>query len=66
LEEFQARFEHFEELKPCFTFLVNPFNVNVVGTGITDGGQGGEPPPLGKLNVKTGPPSVDISIFSIL
>jgi len=29
LEEFQARFDHFQELKPCFAFLVNPFNVNV-------------------------------------
>ena len=29
MEEFQARFEHFQELKPCFAFLVNPFNVNV-------------------------------------
>jgi len=29
LEEFQARFDHFQELIPCFAFLVNPFNVNV-------------------------------------
>jgi len=29
------------------------------------GGQGGEPPPSGKLNVKTGTPLVDILIFSI-
>jgi len=27
--EFQARYDHFQELKPCFAFLVNPFNVNV-------------------------------------
>ena len=33
--------------------------------GVTDGGQWVEPPP-GKLNVKTGPPIVDILIFSIL
>jgi len=26
---FQVRFDHFQELKPCFAFLVNPFNVNV-------------------------------------
>jgi len=24
---------HFQELKPCFAFLVNPFSVNVVGDG---------------------------------
>ena len=29
LEEFQARCDHFQELKPCFAFLVNPCNVNV-------------------------------------
>jgi len=29
LEEFQARFDLFQELKPCFSFLVNLFNVNV-------------------------------------
>jgi len=33
LEEFQARFEHFQELKPCFAFFVNPFSVNVVYDG---------------------------------
>jgi len=33
LEEFQARFEHFQKFKPCFSFLVNPFNVNVFGDG---------------------------------
>jgi len=38
LEEFQARFEHIKQLKPRFTFLVNPFNANVVGSGVTDGG----------------------------
>jgi len=45
LGEFQARFEHFQVLKPCFVFLLNLFNVSVVGSGVTDGGQGGEPPP---------------------
>ena len=29
LLEFQARCDHLQELKPCFAFLVNPFNVNV-------------------------------------
>jgi len=29
LEKFQARFDHFQELKLCFPFLVNPFNINV-------------------------------------
>jgi len=33
LEEFQARFDQFQEFKPCFAFLVNPFNVKVVGDG---------------------------------
>jgi len=33
LEEFQARFDHLNEWKPCFAFLVNPFNLNVVGDG---------------------------------
>jgi len=28
-EKFQARFDHFQESKPCFAFLANPFNVNV-------------------------------------
>jgi len=45
LEEFQVNFEHFQELKPCFAFLVNLFNVKVVHSGVTDGGQGGKPPP---------------------
>ena len=31
--EFQARFDHFQELKPCFAFFVNPFIVNVVSDG---------------------------------
>jgi len=46
LEEFQARFEHFQELKPCLAFLVNPFNVNVVGGGVTDGEARGRAAPL--------------------
>jgi len=46
LEEFQDRFEHFQELKPCFTFLVNPFDVNIVGSGVTDGGARGRAAPL--------------------
>jgi len=29
LQEFKARLDHFQELKPCFAFLVNPFSVNV-------------------------------------
>ena len=29
-EEFQSRFGNFQELKPCFTFLVNSFDVNVI------------------------------------
>jgi len=33
LEELQARFDHFQELKPCFAFLVNPFIFNVVSDG---------------------------------
>ena len=33
LEDFQARFEDLQELKPCFAFLINPFNVNVVSDG---------------------------------
>jgi len=32
MEEFQARFNHFQELKPCFVFFVNPFNV-CIGDG---------------------------------
>ena len=36
-----------------------------VGSGVTDGGQGAEPPP-GKLNVKTGPSLLDVLVFSIL
>jgi len=33
LEEFQAKIDHFQVLKPCFAFLVNPFSINVVGDG---------------------------------
>ena len=33
LEDFQARFEDLQELKPCFAFLENPFIVNVVTDG---------------------------------
>jgi len=33
LLEFTARFDHLQKLKPFFAFLVNPFNVNVVGGG---------------------------------
>ena len=30
LEEFQARFDDLPELKPCFTFLVNPFDIDLL------------------------------------
>ena len=30
LEDFQARFQDLQKLRPCFAFLVNPFNINVV------------------------------------
>ena len=33
LEEFQARFDDLEELKPCFTFLVNLFDIDVINDG---------------------------------
>ena len=33
LEEFQAKFEDLQKLKPCFTFLVNPFDINVINNG---------------------------------
>ena len=33
LEELQARFDHFQELKPCIAFIVNPFIINVVSDG---------------------------------
>ena len=33
LEEFQARFDDLQELKPCFTFLVNPFDIDVINDG---------------------------------
>jgi len=31
--EFHARFDHLQELKPCFAFLVNQYNDNVVCDG---------------------------------
>jgi len=34
LDEFQVRFDDLYEYKPCFAFLVNPFNINVVGSRI--------------------------------
>ena len=33
LEEFQARFDDLEELKPCSMFLVNPFDTDVINDG---------------------------------
>ena len=33
VEEFQACFDHFQELKPCFAFFANLFIVNVVSDG---------------------------------
>ena len=30
LEEFQAKFDDLQGLKPCFTFLVNPFDIDVI------------------------------------
>jgi len=33
LQEFQARFDHLQELQICFAFFVNSSNVNVVGDG---------------------------------
>ena len=33
LEKFQARFADLQELKPCFTFLVNPFDIKVINDG---------------------------------
>ena len=33
LEEFQVRFDDLQELKPCFTFLVNPFDIDVINDG---------------------------------
>jgi len=38
----------------------------LIVSDVTDGGQGGDSPPLGKLNIKTGPPLVDILIASLL
>ena len=33
LEEFQARFDDLQELKPCFEFLVNSFDIDVINDG---------------------------------
>ena len=33
LEEFQVRFDDLQELKPCFMFLVNPFDIDVINDG---------------------------------
>ena len=33
LKEFQARFDDLQELKLCFTFLVNPFDIDVINDG---------------------------------
>ena len=33
LEEFQARFDDLQELEPCFRFLVNPFDIDVIKDG---------------------------------
>ena len=33
LEEFQARFDDLQELKPCFTFLVNRFDIDIINDG---------------------------------
>ena len=33
LKEFQARFDDLQELKPCFTYLVNPFGIDVINDG---------------------------------
>ena len=33
LEEFLARFDDLQELKPCFTFFINPFHVDVINDG---------------------------------
>ena len=51
-----------------------PFNLLLLApvyipthSGVTDGRQEGEPPPPpGGLNVKTGPPSAEILVFTIL
>ena len=29
-EEFQSKFGDLQELKPCFTFLINPFDSDVI------------------------------------
>ena len=46
------------------TSTAQAFNLTLT-SGVTDDGQGGEPPP-GKLNVKTEPPFADILTFIIL
>ncbi|XP_042218332.1 general transcription factor II-I repeat domain-containing protein 2-like [Homarus americanus] len=33
LDNFLARFHYLQKLKPCFTFLINPFMVNVINGG---------------------------------
>jgi len=33
LDNFQAEFTDLQKLKPCFTFLVNPFEADVVTSG---------------------------------
>ena len=33
LKEFQARIDDLQELKPCFTFLVNSFDIDVINDG---------------------------------
>jgi len=38
----------------------------ILCSGVTDKGERCKPPPPGKLNVKTGPPVIDILIFSFL
>ena len=32
-EEFRSRFGDLQELKPCFTFLVNSFDIDVINDG---------------------------------
>ena len=54
----EVSFEHIPWILPRVT-------ENALASGVTDGGQGGKPPP-GKLNTKTGPLSADILGFSIL
>ena len=33
LEKFQARFDDLQGLKPCFTFLANPFDIDLINDG---------------------------------